>query len=138
MELVEKTELFRRFSVYALPKIHLEKHRAFCKILLVLSGNINLNPEPGLKMKIWKWIWFENEFENGFENENLLQVILFYDCIFFQRRLYYKLNSMNVSKNEWGVFEKRGKRFIYINKSHFAVISKVFLVKVFCPNLSQS
>ena len=122
MELVEKTELFRRFSVYALPKIHLERHRAFCKILLILSGNINLNPEP----------------MHGFQNENLLQVILFYDCIFFQRRLYYKLNSMNVSKNEWGVFEKRGKRFIYINKSNFAVISKVFLVKVFCPNLRQS
>ena len=61
MELVEKTELFRRFSVYALPKIHLERHRAFCKILLILSGNINLNPEP----------------MHGFENENLLQVILF-------------------------------------------------------------
>ena len=90
MELVEKTELFRRFSVYALPKIHLETHRSFCKILLILSRNINLNPEP----------------MHGFQNENLLQVILFYDCIFFQRWLYYKLNSMNVSKNEWGVFEE--------------------------------
>ena len=38
MELVEKIELLRRLSVYALSKIHLERYMSFQKILLTLLG----------------------------------------------------------------------------------------------------
>ena len=37
MELVEKTELLRRLSVYALSKTHLDRYGSFRKILLLLS-----------------------------------------------------------------------------------------------------
>ena len=43
MELVEKTELLRRLSVYALPKIHLVGKGSFRNVLLILSWDINLN-----------------------------------------------------------------------------------------------
>ena len=46
MELVEKTELLSRLSVCALSRIHLDRYRSFCKILLILSWDINLNPGP--------------------------------------------------------------------------------------------
>ena len=46
MKLVEKTELLRRLFVYALSKIHLDRYGSLCKILLLLSCDINLNPGP--------------------------------------------------------------------------------------------
>ena len=38
MELVEKTELLRRLSVYALSMIHLDRYGSFRKILLIYSA----------------------------------------------------------------------------------------------------
>ena len=101
MELVEKTELLRRLSVYALSEIHLDRYRSFCKILLILSWDINLNPGP----------------VHGIQNENLLHALPFHDCIFSGDSFYYNLNSLseNVSINEWNVFKKRGIDFIHIN-----------------------
>ena len=92
MELVEKTELLRRLSVYALSKIHLDRYGSFLKILLILSWDINTNPRP----------------VHGIQNENLLHVFPFHDCIFSGDNLYYNPNSLtkNVSRNEWDVFKK--------------------------------
>ena len=47
MEMVEKTELIRRLSFYALSKIHQDRYRSFLKIFLLLSWDINLNPGSG-------------------------------------------------------------------------------------------
>ena len=66
MELVEKTELLRRLSVYALSKIHLDRYGSFHKILLTLSWDINLNPGP----------------VHGIQNKKLLHIFPFYDCNF--------------------------------------------------------
>ena len=52
MELIEKTELLRILSVYTLSKIHLDRYGSFCKILLILSWDINLNPGQCLKFKM--------------------------------------------------------------------------------------
>ena len=73
MELVEKTELLRRLSVYALSKIHLDRYGSFHKILLIISWNINLNPGPVY----------------GIQDENLHHVLPFYDYIFSGDGFYY-------------------------------------------------
>ena len=101
MELIEKTELLRILSAYALPKIHLDRYGSFRKILLILSWDIHLNSEP----------------VHGIQIEHLLHVLLFHDCIFFGDNFFYNLNSLseNVSKNEWNVFKKRGMLFICID-----------------------
>ena len=92
MELVEKTELIRRLSFYALSKIHLDSQRSFCKILHILTWDINLNQGPVHRI----------------QNENLLQVVLFHDCNFSRNGVDYNLNNFtgNVSKNDWDVFKK--------------------------------
>ena len=92
MELVEKTELLRRLSVYALSKIHLDRYGFFRKILLILSWDININPRP----------------VHGIQNKNLLHVLPFHDCNFSGYRFYYNPNclSKNVSRNEWDIFKK--------------------------------
>ena len=64
MEMVEKTELLRRLSFYALSKIHLDRYGSFCKILFIFSWNENLNLGP----------------VHGIQNENLLHVLPFHDC----------------------------------------------------------
>ena len=101
VELVEKTELLRRLSVYALSKIHLDRYGSFRKILLILSWDINLNPGP----------------VHGIQNGNLLYVLQFHDCNFSGDDFYYNPNSLseNESKYEWNVFKKRGMHFIHIN-----------------------
>ena len=52
MELLETTELLRRFSVCALSKIHLDSYRSICKILLILSWSINLNLGQSMEFKM--------------------------------------------------------------------------------------
>ena len=101
MELVEKTELLRRLSVYALSKIHLDRYGSFCRILLILSWDINVNAGP----------------VHGIQNENLLHVLRFHDCNFSGDNFYYNPNSIseNESRNGWNVFKKRGMHFIHIN-----------------------
>ena len=105
MELVEKTELLRRLSVYALSKIHLDRYGSFCKIPLKLSWDINLNPGP----------------VHGIQNENLLHMLLLHDRIFSGDSFYYNPNSLskNESRNECNVFKKRRMHFIQINTNSF-------------------
>ena len=52
MEVVEKTELLRRLSVYTLSKIHLDRYRSFRQILLIPSWDINLNPGQCMEFKM--------------------------------------------------------------------------------------
>ena len=94
IKLADKTELLGRLSVYALSKIHLDKYESFRKILLILSWDMNLNTEP----------------VHGIQNENLLQVLLYF-------LFYYNPISLseNESRNEWNVFKKREIYFICIN-----------------------
>ena len=68
MEFVEKTELLRRLSVNALWKIHLNRYGSFCKILLILSWDINLNPGP----------------IHGIQNENCSMYFCFMIVIFLE------------------------------------------------------
>ena len=79
IELVEKTELFRRLPIYALSKIHLERYWSFRKILLVLSLDINRNPGP----------------VHVIQNENLFHVLPFHDCNFSGDDLCYNPNSFS-------------------------------------------
>ena len=79
MELVEKTELLRRLSFYALLKIHLDRYGSFRKILLPLSWVINLISGPVY----------------GIQNENLLHVLPFLDCSLSRDGFYCNLNSLS-------------------------------------------
>lgn len=89
MKLVEKTELSRRLSVYALSKFHLDRYGSFWKILLILYWDINLNPGT----------------VHGIQSENFLHVLPFHDCIFSRDAFYYNLNNLskNVSRKDWNV-----------------------------------
>ena len=86
MELVEKTELLRRLSVYGLSKIYLDRYESFHKILLILPWDINLNPGP----------------LHGNQNEKLFHILPFHDCNFSEEDFYYNPNSLskNESRNE--------------------------------------
>ena len=94
MELVEKTELLRRLSVYALSKIHLDRYKPFRKILLILSWDTNLNPGSVY----------------GIQNENLLYVLPFHDCIFSGDGFYYvhtkTRNELEPPGRSWNYLER--------------------------------
>ena len=100
MELVEKTELFKR-PFYALSKVNLGRYGSFRKILLILSWDINLN--PGLVQ--------------GSQHETLLHVLPLDDCSFARDDFDYDLNnfSENVSRNDWDLFKKIKMRFTHKN-----------------------
>ena len=99
MELVEeKTELLRRLSVYALSKVHLDRYGSFCKILLIVSWDINLHPGT----------------VHGTQNENLLHVLPFHNCIFLETafniiqivlaKTRAGINGMSLKKEECTLF----------------------------------
>ena len=46
MQAIGKTETKKILSYYALSKIHLRKHTSYFRFILLLSGDINLNPGP--------------------------------------------------------------------------------------------
>ena len=46
MQAIEKSKTKKFLSYYALPKIHLHKHKSYFKFILLLSGDINLDPGP--------------------------------------------------------------------------------------------
>ena len=46
MQAIEKSKTTKFLSYYALPKIHLHKHKSYFKFILLLSGDINLDPGP--------------------------------------------------------------------------------------------
>ena len=46
MQAIEKSKLTKFLSYYALSKVHSHKHKSYFRIILLLSGDINLNPAP--------------------------------------------------------------------------------------------
>ena len=46
MQTIEKSKTTKFLSCYALSKVHLHKHKYYFRIILLLSGDINLNPGP--------------------------------------------------------------------------------------------
>ena len=134
MELVEKTELLKILSVYALSKIHLDRYGSFCNVLVILFWDINLNPRP----------------VHGIQNENLLHVLSFHDCNFSGDGIYHNLNSLskNVSRNDWDVFKKRVMYFIHININsillktdevrYIANITNAFIIGISETNLDET
>ena len=86
LELVEKTELLRRLSVYAMikSKIHLDRYGSFRKILLILSWDENLNPGP----------------VHGIQNEYLLHL----------RNVAFAILVLSTKKS-YSHFLKKGLRF---------------------------
>ena len=46
MQAIEKSKTTKFLSYYALPKVHLHKHKSYFKFILLLSGDINLDPGP--------------------------------------------------------------------------------------------
>ena len=51
---------------------------------------------------------------HGIQKENLLHVLSFHRCRFFEDRICYNLNSLskNVSREDWDLFKKRGMYFV--------------------------
>ena len=43
---IEKSKITKFLSYYALSKVHLRKHKSYFGIILLLSGDININPGP--------------------------------------------------------------------------------------------
>ena len=46
MQAIGKTDTKKILYYYALSKIHLRKHKSYFKFIILLSGDINLNPRP--------------------------------------------------------------------------------------------
>ena len=46
MQATEKSETTKFLSYYALSKVYLHKHKSYFRYILLLSGDINLNPGP--------------------------------------------------------------------------------------------
>ena len=56
MQTIEKSKTTKFLSYYALSKVHLHKHKPDFRIILLFSGDINLNPGPNANV-----IPFSNE-----------------------------------------------------------------------------
>ena len=93
MQAVEKSETTKFLSCYALPKVHLHKHTSYFKIILLLSGDINLNPRPNADAFL-----FSNE---SFSND--------------ESQLFSGSDDGNLNFENWAVFKKKGLQFIHIN-----------------------
>ena len=57
---------------------------------------------------------FNSEPVHGIQNENLLHLLLVYDCSFSEDGFYYNLNSLNenLSRNDWDILKIDEKRYI--------------------------
>ena len=87
-----------RLSIYALSNIHLDRYGFFCKILLMLSWDINLNPGP----------------VHGIQSENLLHLLSFMIVIFLETtftviqialaKMRAGINGMSLKKEECILF----------------------------------
>ena len=44
IQAIEKSKLTKFLSYYTLTKVHSHKHKSYFRIILLLSGDINLNP----------------------------------------------------------------------------------------------
>ena len=97
---IEKNILRKLLSQDALSKVHLNKYGSYFKFILLLSGDINLNPGPTARKR----------------NDILCELLPFHNCSFSTERMDYQLDPLSVVSNDaWNIFQKRGMHFIHLN-----------------------
>ena len=100
LEQIEKNILRQRLSQDALSKLHLNKYGSYFKLILLLSGDINLNLGPTTQKR----------------NDILWELLPFHNCSFSTERMDYQLDPLSVVSNDaWNIFQKRGMHFIHLN-----------------------
>ena len=93
MQDIAKNEIKKILSYYALSKIVLRKHKFYFRYILLLSGDISLN--PGSFTDIFP---FSNSSFSGSES-----------------RFHLGSNDENLDTEKWTNFKKKGLHFIHIN-----------------------
>ena len=93
MQAIEKSKTTKFLSYYALSKVHLHKHQSCFRIILLLSGDINLN--PGLNADA---LPFYNE---SFSND--------------ESQIFSGSDDGNLNFEKWTIFKKKGLYFDQIN-----------------------
>ena len=84
LEQIEKNILRKRLSQDALSKVHLNKYKSYFKFILLLSGDINLNPGP----------------TNPKRNDILWELLSFHNCSFSTEWIDYRLDPLSVFSND--------------------------------------
>ena len=90
---IEKSKTTKFLSCYALSKVNLHKHRSCFRIILLLSGDINLN--PGLNANV---LPFYNE---SFSND--------------ESQIFSCSDDGNLNFEKRTIFKKKGLHFFHIN-----------------------
>ena len=99
-EQIKQNILRERLSQDALSKVHLNRYGSYFKFVLLLSGDINLNPWPTTPKR----------------NYILWELLSFHNCSFSCERMDYQLDPLSVVSNDtWNIFQKRGMHFIHWN-----------------------
>ena len=93
MQAIEKSETTKFLSYYALSKVYLHKHKSYFRIILLLSGDINLNPGPNADV-----LPFSNE---SFSND--------------ESQIFPGSDDGNLNFEKWAVFKKKGLHFLHID-----------------------
>ena len=93
MQDIAKNETKKILSYYTLSKIVLHKHKFYFRYILLLSGDINLNPGP-----FTDTFPFSNSSFSGSES-----------------RFHLGNNDENLDTEKWTNFKKKGLHFIHIN-----------------------
>ena len=93
MQDIAKNETKKILSYYALSKIVLRKHKVYFRNILLLSGDINLNPGP-----FTDTFPFSNSSFSGSES-----------------KFHLGSNDENLDTEKWTNFKKKGLHFIHIN-----------------------
>ena len=105
-EVMEKIILRKRQSQDVLSKVHLNKYGSYFKFILLLSGDINMNPEPTTPKR----------------NDILWELLSFYNCSFLTERMDYLLDCLpEISNDERKIYQKRGMLYINLNVKNFSL-----------------
>ena len=108
-EIIEKNILRKRPSQDALSKVHVNKYGSYFKFILLLLGDINLNPGPTTPKR----------------NDILCELLPLHNCSFSAERMDYQVDSLSVVSNDaWNIFLKRGMYFIQLNINSLLKIDK--------------
>ena len=100
LEQIENKILRKQLLQDALFKVHLNKYGSYFRFILLLSGDINLN--PGLTASK--------------RNDMLWEFLPFHNCSFSTERMDYQLDPLCVVSNDaWNIFQRRGMHFIHLN-----------------------
>ena len=104
MQAIEKCKNAKFLSYYALSKVHLYKHKSYFRIILLLSGDINLNPGPNPDV-----LPFSNE---SFSND--------------ESQIFSSSDNGNLNFEKWAAFKRKGLRFVHININ--SLLSKIIVL----------